>query len=66
MIKYIALIILMTGCATKPQIKIAPDKPNDSRVLRFNRMADNYYCPISSMDEFHKNLYSKSQAGFSH
>ena len=62
MIKYIALIALMTGCATKP-VK-HPAKPFEKPVIR--QVNYNYACPVSNMDDFHKNLHSKSQSGFVH
>lgn len=61
MIKYIALIILMAGCATKPAAK-PPEKPSYRGV----KVNVSYSCPVSAMDDFHRGLHSSSQSGFSH
>lgn len=53
----------MTGCATKPPVK-HPAKPFEKPVIR--QVNYNYACPVSNMDDFHKNLHSKSQSGFAH
>lgn len=57
--KYLALVVLVTsgGCVAKPikptqPYKTFPGKLPD-RAAQFNF---NYYCPVSSMDEFHRNL----------
>ena len=53
----------MTGCATKPPVK-HPAKPFEKPVIR--QVNYNYACPVSNMDDFHKNLHSKSESGFAH
>lgn len=57
--KYLALVVLVTssGCVAKPIKPTQPHKTLPSKLPdRAAQLNFNYYCPVSSMDEFHRKL----------
>jgi hypothetical protein len=60
------LVIGMAGCQSankaSPQLKVLPDLPKYS----YPAASIGGYCPVSEMDEFHRNLFLQTKGRMSH